>query len=100
MSKPKVIITRRWPEAAEAKAKELFDVQLNKDDHKMSKAELQDAMRNADAVCPTVSDFQITSEILDVANRKCKILGNFGVGFNNFFDRIILFCIEFLYYFC
>jgi len=83
VSKPKVIITRRWPEAAEEKAKELFDVQLNGDDHKMSVAELQDAMRNADAVCPTVSDFQITSEILGVANRKCKMLGNFGVGFNN-----------------
>ena len=83
MSKPKVIITRKWPEEAEAKARELFDVQLSEDDHKMSVEELKDALRNADAVCPTVSDFQITSEILDVEDRKCRILGNFGVGFNN-----------------
>jgi len=83
LSKPKVILTRKWPAEAEAKAKELFDVVLNEDDHKMSVEELKDAMRNADAVCPTVSDFQINSEILGVENRKCKIVANFGVGFNN-----------------
>ena len=83
MSKPKVILTRKWPEAAEAKAKELFDVVINKDDHKMSIEELKEAIRNADALCPTVSDFQIDSEILNVKNRNCKIVANFGVGFNN-----------------
>ena len=83
MSKPKVILTRKWPEAAEAKAKELFDAVINKDDHKMSIEELKEAMRNADALCPTVSDFQIDSEILNVENRNCKIVANFGVGFNN-----------------
>lgn len=83
MSKPKVIITRQWPVEAEARAKELFDAQLSEDDHKMSVEELKEAIRTADAVCPTVSDFQINSEILDVEDRKCKILGNFGVGFNN-----------------
>ena len=81
--KPKVIITRKWPEQAEARAKELFDVQLNEDDHKMSVDELKDAIQTADAVCPTVSDFLINADILNVPDRKCKILGNFGVGFNN-----------------
>ena len=83
MSKPKVILTRKWPEAAEVKAQELFDAAINKDDHKMSIEELKEAMRNADALCPTVSDFQIDSEILNVENRNCKIVANFGVGFNN-----------------
>jgi lactate dehydrogenase-like 2-hydroxyacid dehydrogenase len=83
VSKPKVILTRKWPEAAEAKAQELFDAAINKDDHKMSIEELKEAMRNADALCPTVSDFQIDSEILNVENRNCKIVANFGVGFNN-----------------
>ena len=81
--KPKVIITREWPEAAESRAKQLFDVQLNEDDHKFSVDELKQAMQTADAVCPTVSDFQIDADILDVPDRKCKILANFGVGYNN-----------------
>ena len=83
MSKPKVIITRKWPAEAEAQAKEWFDVVLNEDDHKMSVDELKDAMRNADAVCPTVSDFQINSDIFGVEGRRCKIVSNFGVGYNN-----------------
>jgi len=83
VSKPKVLLTRKWPAAAEAKAQELFDATLNEDDHKMSVDELKDAMRNYDAVCPTVSDFQINEEIFSVEDRKCKIVSNFGVGFNN-----------------
>jgi lactate dehydrogenase-like 2-hydroxyacid dehydrogenase len=83
VSKPKILLTRKWPAEAEAKAKELFDVTLNEDDHKMSVEELQDAMKNYDAVCPTVSDFQINSEIFGGEDRRCKIVSNFGVGFNN-----------------
>jgi len=83
VSKPKVLLTRQWPAEAEARAKQLFDVTLNEDDHKMSVEELQDAMKNYDAVCPTVSDFPINAEVLDVEGRKCKVLCNFGVGFNN-----------------
>ena len=83
MSKPRVILTRKWPEGAEARAKELFDVVINEDDHKMTVEELKRAMCDADALCPTVSDFQIDSEIFNVENRKCKIVANFGVGFNN-----------------
>ncbi len=82
MSKPRVIITRRWPEAAEAKAKELFDAMINTDDHPMSVSELQEALKTADAVCPTVSD-KISAEVLSAEPLKCKILGNFGVGFNH-----------------
>ena len=44
MSKPKVILTRKWPDEAEKKAKELFDAVLNEDDHKMSIEELKEAM--------------------------------------------------------
>lgn len=82
MSKPRVVITRKWPEAAEAEARKLFDVQLNKDDRPMTVAELQEALRTTDAICPTVSD-NISAEVLSAQPLKCKILGNFGVGFNH-----------------
>ena len=83
MSKPKVLLTRKWPAEAEAQAQEWFDATLNEDDHKMSVDELKDAMKNYDAVCPTVSDFQINADIFNVEDRRCKIVSNFGVGFNN-----------------
>ena len=82
MSKPKVIVTRRWPAEVEARLKESYDVKLNADDRPMTVAELQDALRGADALLPTVSD-KITAEVLSAEPLKTKILGNFGVGFNH-----------------
>jgi len=82
MSKPKVVVTRRWPEAVEKVLGELYDVQLNKDDVPMTTAELQEAFRGADAVCPTVSD-KIGAEVMDIEAMQTRIIGNFGVGFNH-----------------
>ncbi|MEE8261582.1 MAG: D-glycerate dehydrogenase [Gammaproteobacteria bacterium] len=82
MEKLKVIVTRRWPEEVEEELKVLFDVELNEDDHPMSVTELQEALRCADAVLPTVSD-KITAEVLSAEPLRAKILGNFGVGFNH-----------------
>jgi len=82
VSKPKVIVTRKWPQAVEEKLKEVFDVQINETDKPMSTGQLQEALRTADAVCPTVSD-NISAEVLSAEPLKAKILGNFGVGFNH-----------------
>jgi lactate dehydrogenase-like 2-hydroxyacid dehydrogenase len=82
MPKPKVIVTRRWHPDVEAVLVERFDTQLNADDHSMSVAELQDALRNADAVLPTVCD-KVTAEVLGADNIRAKILGSNGVGFNH-----------------
>ena len=82
MSKPKVIVTRRWHPEVEAVLVERFDTQLNDDDHSMSVTELQDALRNADAVLPTVCD-KVTAEVLGADNIRAKILGSNGVGFNH-----------------
>ena len=82
VSKPKVIVTRRWPEVVENRLKELYDVQLNEDDQPMSAEELKQALRSADAVLPTVTD-PITADVLSAEPLRCKILGNFGVGFNH-----------------
>ena len=43
-----VVVTRRLPEAVEARLSELFDVQLRDDDAPMSRDALAAAMREAD----------------------------------------------------
>ena len=82
MSKPKVIATRRWPEPVEAYMFENYDFTINEDDHPMSVDELHRALREYDAVCPTVTD-PINAEVLGIDGIRAKILGNFGVGFNH-----------------
>ena len=82
MTRPKVIVTRRWHEDVERVLSERFDTTLNEDDHPMTTAELQSALQNADAVLPTVSD-RVNAEVLGVDNIRAKILGSNGVGFNH-----------------
>ena len=82
MSKPKVIVTRRWPAAVEQALEDHFDVELNADDRPLDKAALMDALTRADALFPTVTD-RIDAEILSASPLRCRLIGNFGVGFNN-----------------
>ena len=82
MSKPKVIVTRKWPAEVEAQLKALYDVQLNESDIPLTADELKLALQTADALLPTVTD-AITAEVLNVDNKRAQIIGNFGVGYNN-----------------
>ena len=82
MSKPKVIVSRKWPEEVESRLQELFDVQLNETDTPMTAAQMQAALQRADAFCPTVSD-NVSAGVLSVDNLKTRIIGSYGVGFNH-----------------
>ncbi len=82
MSKPKVIVSRKWPEEVEHKMQEIFDVQLNTEDIPMSVSQMHAALQTADAFCPTVSD-NVSAEVLAVDNLKARIIGSYGVGFNH-----------------
>ena len=82
MNKPKVLITRRWPASVEAKLQSLYDVSLNLDYQPFSTDELASALQNYDAVCPSVCD-ALPADVINVSNKRCKIIGNFGVGYNH-----------------
>ena len=82
MSKPRVVVSHKWPQEVERKMRELFDVQLNEEDIPMSVSQMHEALRTADAFCPTVSD-NVSAEVLSVDNLKAGIIGSYGVGFNH-----------------
>jgi len=81
MARAKILLTRAWPKAVEAELASRYDVATNPTDAPMSPAALAQAMREHDAVCPTVTD-KIDADVLAAAER-AKILGNFGVGFEH-----------------
>lgn len=83
MTRPSVFITRRWPADAEAAMLADFDVTLNEGDEQLNAAAIAQAMREHDAIAPTVTD-PIGAETLAAgAGGKCKIIANFGVGVNH-----------------
>ncbi|MBZ9721288.1 MULTISPECIES: D-glycerate dehydrogenase [unclassified Mesorhizobium] len=81
MSKPKVIVTRRWPHEVEQRLGDHFDVTLNEADRPYEQQELRQALLLADAVLPTVTD-RLGANLF-AGGVRTRILGNFGVGFNH-----------------
>lgn len=82
MVKPRIIVTRRWPAAVEAALAARFDAVFNPTDEPFTPQRLQAALRDCDALCPTVSD-RLDSSVLDAAPLRAKLLANYGVGFNH-----------------
>jgi glyoxylate reductase len=80
--KPKVVVTRKLPDPVETRMRELFDTELNVDDHPMSPEELVDAMSRADVLVPTITD-RLDSRLLSRAGERLKLIANFGAGVDN-----------------
>jgi lactate dehydrogenase-like 2-hydroxyacid dehydrogenase len=81
LAKPRVLVTRRWPEKVERQLAERFHVTLNEGDVPLGAAELTAAMADYDVLCPTVSD-RIDAAVIAGGNRT-KLIANYGVGFEH-----------------
>ena len=82
MARPKVLLTRRWPEPVERRLAERYEVAVNLADEPMTSEAISEALREFDAVCPTVSDV-LSAEVLERGRGQAKIIGNYGVGVNH-----------------
>jgi lactate dehydrogenase-like 2-hydroxyacid dehydrogenase len=80
--RPRILLTRRWTGEVEQHLAQRFDVTLNGSDTPMDASALTAAMRDYDAICPTVTD-TISAAILETPGRRAKLIGNFGVGYNH-----------------
>ena len=81
-SKPTVIVTRKLPEAVEARMAELFNARFNTSDVAMNHAALVQAAKDADVLVPTVTD-RIDKSVILQAGPRLKLIANFGNGVDN-----------------
>ena len=80
--KPLVIVTRKLPDSVELRMRELFETRLNPEDKPLSHAQLQEAVKTADVLVPTVTD-EINASVLSKAGDQLKLIANFGNGVDN-----------------
>ena len=79
----KLLITRTMPQSVLDRARTRFDV-THRDLHTpMDAAELRTALRDYDAVLPTLGDLFKADVFADVPKPRAQILANFGVGYNH-----------------
>ena len=83
MARPKILLTRRWPEAVERRLAERYEASVNTGDQPMNADQLGAALRNHDAFCPTVSDVIDASVLERARGGRARIIGNYGVGVNH-----------------
>lgn len=74
-----VVVTRRLPDAVEARLADLFDVELRDEDTPLSRGDLIAAMQRADVLVPTITD-SIDAGMLGQAGPQLKLIANYGSG--------------------
>ena len=81
--KPTLLITRRLPERVLDAAGQHFEVTLRDDTRPLSPVELRAALRDFDAVLPTLGDRFDAAVFAAVPRPRARMLANFGVGYNH-----------------
>jgi lactate dehydrogenase-like 2-hydroxyacid dehydrogenase len=85
--RPRVVVTRRLPDAVERRLAEQFEVRLNQEDRPLPPGQMREALSSADALLCTVTD-RIDGEVLTADPMRARILANFGVGYNHIDVRL------------
>jgi glyoxylate reductase len=78
LRKPKVIVTRKLPDAVETRMRELFDAELNLDDIPMDVESLAAAVSRAEVLACTITD-RIDGDVIARAGTQLKLIANIDV---------------------
>lgn len=78
----RLLIARPLPDAITSEL-DGFDLTVRPDTKPLDADELRAALRDFDGVMPTLGDAFSAEVFADVPTPRCKILANFGVGFNH-----------------
>ncbi|WP_287977565.1 D-glycerate dehydrogenase [Sphingomonas sp.] len=76
---PRLLVTRRLPEAVERRLAASYRVTLNPDDRALGRDELARALVEQDAVLVTITD-RIDAGLMAVPGRRTRIVANYGAG--------------------
>ncbi len=79
----KLWITRPMTPAVEARAEAEFEVEIRSSTSPLSQDEMRWALEQYDVVVPTLGDQFSATVFADVPAPRCKLLANFGVGYNH-----------------
>lgn len=82
MARPTILITRKWPAQAQARAADTYDVRLNEDDRLMATDELVEAAQGCDALLPTVTD-RLDAAAINALPASVKVIATASVGYDH-----------------
>ena len=81
-SRHRLLVTRRLPDAIQARLAADYEATFNTDDRPMSAEALAKAAATSDALMPTITD-KITAEVIAAGAGRLKAIANYGAGFEH-----------------
>src|SRR6185295_11025479 len=79
MQRPRLLITRRLPAGVHDRLRDRYDVTASADDVPLDRAALARALREFDALVPTITD-RFDAELLGGAPLRTRVIASFGAG--------------------
>lgn len=79
----RVYLTRPLPDAVVEKAREYFEVEIRTETVPLKIGQMRAALALYDGVLPTLGDAFSAEVFRDADQPRCKVLANFGVGYNH-----------------
>jgi lactate dehydrogenase-like 2-hydroxyacid dehydrogenase len=80
--KKRILITRRLPQAAEARANRDYAVRQHADDHQMTTDEIVKEANEVDALLITITD-KLRKDVIDALPDHIKAISTFSIGFDH-----------------
>lgn len=81
-TRPKILVTRRLPEAVELRMAALFDATLNASDTPYSAEALATSLEGKDVLVSSITD-RIDADLIGRLPRSVRLIAQFGNGFDN-----------------
>ncbi len=79
----RILITRPMPARVIAEAEAHFEVEMREDNTPLNSGQMKGALALYDGILPTLGDMFAAEVFADAAGCRCRILANFGVGYNH-----------------
>lgn len=79
----RLLITRPMPQAVATRARTEFETEIREINTPLTPEERRRALRDFDVVIPTLGDQFPAEAFAEVPRPRCRLLANFGVGFNH-----------------
>lgn len=82
MGRPKILLTRQWPNAVVDHLSARYGVTIDPQNRALERDQLIDAMCAFDAICPTITD-TLDAGVLLTGHARTRLLCNFGAGLDH-----------------
>lgn len=79
----RILLTRPLPDRVVEAAQDLFDVEMRAENTPLKMGQMRGALALYDGILPTLGDMFSAQVFEEAENSRCRILANFGVGYNH-----------------